>query len=137
MKNILGKFTIIGFIMLIILSIMSINYTVQAADGGIDWSSADKFIEEGKKSEAGGLEAEDLTEIGASFTSIGTVLTYIGAGVVVAAMAYMGILYMISPPEKQAKLKQQLLGLVIAAAVIFGAYYIWRIVVNLLTDVVG
>jgi len=96
----------------------------------VDFSKAKTFIEEGQ-SNAG---INDLSAIGTEFSTIGNILRFIGAGIIVAATAYMGILYMISPPERQAKLKQQLIGLVVSAVVIFGGYYIWKIIATALDD---
>lgn len=96
----------------------------------VDFSKAQTFIDEGQ-SNAG---INDLSAIGNEFSTIGNILRFIGAGVIVAATAYMGILYMISPPERQAMLKQQLIGLVVAAVVIFGGYYIWKIITTALDD---
>jgi hypothetical protein len=112
----------------ICLSIIYANFAM-----AIDFGDADKFIEKG--SENAGIG--DLSNIGSEFTEIGNVLKYIGAGIIVAATAYMGILYMISPPERQAKLKQQLIGLVVSAVVIFGGYYIWKILATVLDGIMG
>lgn len=49
--------------------------------------------------------------------------------------AYMGIKNLVSTPETRGKLKQQLIGLVVSGVVIFGAYYIWRAVINLMIDI--
>ena len=43
----------------------------------------------------------------------------------------MGIKYFISSPEEQAKLKGQLIGVVVSAVVIFGAYSIWKMAVSI------
>ncbi len=94
----------------------------------VDFKKAQKFIDEGQ-SNAG---ISNLGTIGKEFSEIGNILRFIGAGIIVAATAYMGILYMISPPERQAKLKQQLIGLVVAAVVIFGGYYVWQIITTAL-----
>jgi hypothetical protein len=64
------------------------------------------------------------------FVGLGQILTMVGAGVLVAVTAYMGIKYLTSGPEAQAKLKTQLIGVVVSAMVIFGAYFIWSTVVN-------
>lgn len=62
---------------------------------------------------------------------LGQILTTIGAGVMVAVITYMGIKYLTSGPEAQAKLKTQLIGVVVSGVVIFGAYTIWSIVVKI------
>lgn len=130
MKIRINKFVSLTLLMLICFLLLYMSYSVDA----VDFSMADEFIEAGRSSTTG---LSDLSSIGTEFTSIGQILTYIGSGVLVGAMAYMGILYIISPPEKQAKLKQQLIGLVVSAVVIFGAYYIWKFIVELLENVIG
>lgn len=114
MKKHIMKIMIIAVISVVIIS----NFAL-----AIDFGDADSFIEKGTAN----AKISDLTEISNQFTALGNVLRFVGVGIVVAATAYMGILYMISPPEKQAKLKQQLIGLVVSAVVIFGGYYIWKI----------
>ena len=54
----------------------------------------------------------------------------IGAGVMVAVTTYMGIKYLTAGPEAQAKLKVQLIGVVVSGMVIFGAYSIWKLVMQ-------
>lgn len=99
----------------------------------LDFSKADAFITKGKS----GQGIQDISEIGNDFADIGKVLVYIGAGILVGGLAYLGIMYMISPPEKQGKLKQQLIGLLVAGIVIFGAYSIWSILVKILAGTIG
>lgn len=127
MKNKLISLTLL---MILCLFLTYMNFSVNA----VDFTMADDFIEAGRTSTTG---IKDLSEIGGEFSDIGQILRYIGAGILVGAMAYMGILYIVSPPEKQAKLKQQLIGLVVSAVVIFGAYYIWKFIVELLEDTIG
>lgn len=121
MKKHVIKILIITLILLISFA----NFSL-----AIDFSKADEFIKKGlQKANEDNISVE---EVGKEFAAIGKSLRVIGAGTVVIATAYMGILYMISPPERQAKLKQQLIGLVVAAIVIFGGYYIWQMVTTAL-----
>lgn len=87
---------------------------------------ANKFITEGS-SNVGSINYDKITD---QFSGIGSILTTIGAGVMVAVVTYMGIKYLTSGPEAQAKLKVQLIGVVVSGVVIFGAYTIWKIVVS-------
>lgn len=112
-------------ILTIVLNIMSIfNYEVF----GLSYSS---MKEQTKKFlEVGNASAKDIStdEITAEFVPLGQLLTSIGAGVLIAVTIYMGIKYLTSGPEAQGKLKQQLIGVVVSAVVIFGAYGIWKTV---------
>ena len=42
----------------------------------------------------------------------------------------MGIKYLTAGPDAKAKLKNQLIGVVVSGVVIFGAYYIWKLVIS-------
>lgn len=94
----------------------------------------DDFMEMGKKQveEKGG--ATVATDIATPFVGLGQILTMVGAGTMVAVTAYMGIKYITASPEGQAKLKQQLIGLVVSGIVIFGAYGIWSIVLRIVSQ---
>ena len=61
------------------------------------------------------------------------ILTAIGVIVLIAVTIIMGIKYMFATPEEAAKLKQQLIGLVVSSVVVLGAAAIWKIVYNLLS----
>ena len=120
---------ILSFSMLLItiVNIMSMcGYTVAAADYDTMIKQAGDFITHGEKQAAdSGIQVGDITS---EFTELGKILTTIGAGVMVAVTTYMGIKYITAGPEAQAKLKQQLIGVVVSGVVIFGAYGIWQIV---------
>lgn len=123
--KIIVKVLKIAIVLTIILNFMSIfNYTVQATTYGEWMNQASGFIGAGE-SQTSGI---DISKITSSFSEIGKFLTTIGAGVLVAVTTYMGIKYVTASPESQAKLKQQLIGVVVSAIVIFGAYGIWKIV---------
>ena len=73
----------------------------------------------------------DTSNIAKEFSGLGQILTMIGAGVMVAVTTYMGIKYLTAGPEAQAKLKTQLIGVVVSGVVIFGAYGIWKLVIEI------
>lgn len=59
-----------------------------------------------------------------------------GASIVVTvATVVMGIKYMVANPEGKAKLKQQLIGLVVSTIVIWGAQGIWALIVTFLESI--
>ena len=95
-------------------------------------SDATDFITAGQNT-AGDLDGV-ATEVTNNFSGLGQFLTMIGAGVMVAVVSYMGIQYIISPPDKQAALKQQLIGVVVAGIVIFGAYGIWKAILGIVSN---
>lgn len=128
-----GNFKVITKIIFCILAIYLICsslYIVKASDGdtllGNMTGQADNFINKGSQA----ANNINYTKISDEFKGLGQILTMIGAGVLVAVTTYMGIKYLTAGPEAQAKLKVQLIGVVVSAIVIFGAYSIWKIVIT-------
>lgn len=93
-------------------------------------SSAEDFLNEGKKNQ---LISDD--KIINAVLPVGQMLTGIGVAVLFGALVVLGIKYMVADPQQKAKLKQQLIGLVISGVVIFGAYTIWSIAYNFFEDI--
>lgn len=110
-----------------ILIILCYHTTANAATLTEMTKSAEKFISKGAAS-AGNINYSGVTK---EFIGIGQILTTIGAGVMVAVVTYMGIKYLTAGPEAQAKLKIQLIGVLVSGMVIFGSYTIWKIVVQI------
>ena len=125
--------TVIFVLMILFYSFFSIM-PVYATEK-LDFGKADDFITRGQEKQ--GISEGDLKQMGDDFSELGKVLVYIGAAVLVGGLAYIGIMYMVSPPEKQGKLKQQLIGLLLAGVVIFGAFSIWKIIVTILANTIG
>lgn len=76
---------------------------------------------------------ENSPDVGGSLDqvfSIGSILTTLGIAVMLGVTAYMGIKYLTSGPEAKGKLKGQLIGVVVSGVVIFGSYYIWKLVID-------
>lgn len=90
----------------------------------IDW------LDKGKKEGERQIDKIGITDI---LRPIIEILTAIGVIVLVAVTIIMGIKYMFATPEEAAKLKQQLIGLVVSSVVVLGAAAIWKIVYNLLS----
>ncbi len=124
------KIMIIGFMAILFLSFWNFNDVY-----AIDLESLEKdstgFLDIGKEN-AGDLKPieEAVTK---NFMGLGQILTMVGAGVMVVVISYMGIKYLVSPPDKQAALKQQLIGVVVAGIVIFGAYGIWSAILRVVS----
>ena len=66
----------------------------------------------------------------AQIVDIGSILTTVGVAVMLGVTSYMGIKYLTAGPDAKAKLKTQLIGVVVSGVVIFGAYYIWKLVIS-------
>lgn len=118
-----------GIILIMVLMVtftMLFTTTVKAETFGEMQEKASAFISAGQ-AKAGDIQYSQVTE---EFVGLGQILTTIGAAIMVAVVTFMGIKYLTAGPEAQAKLKVQLIGVVVAGVVIFGAYTIWSIVVN-------
>ncbi len=122
--KILKKTLLIFLVAAICLSFMA---PISRAGSALD--RANKFIAKGKASASGAKGAVD--EMSNQMLPIINLLVNIGAGVMVAVVTYMGIKYFTSTPDAQAKLKQQLIGVCVAGVVIFGAFGIWKMTLNI------
>lgn len=126
------KFFMSFIIINIFIIIISFNqFEVKATSLKDMEDSASSFIKNGSDQFSNKpISTDKITD---QFVGLGQALTMIGAGIMVAVTSYMGIKYMISPPDKQAALKQQLIGLVVAGIIIFGAYGIWKAVIKVVS----
>ena len=85
-------------------------------------SSAGSFLDKGK-----GNQKIDTGSMKNVFGPMASIMLGIGIFVLVGVTIVMGIKYVFATPEEAAKLKQQLIGLVVSAVVIFGAVGIWTL----------
>ena len=81
----------------------------------------------------GGTTGVKGEQLGGIVMPIVNILTAIGVIVLVGVTMIMGIKYMFATPEEAAKLKQQLIGLVVSAVVILGATAVWKIVYQMVS----
>lgn len=94
------------------------------------FTKANGFI--GRGSSGGTIGDDDLA---GPAVKIGQLLMGIATVVLFIVTIVMAIKYMVAEPQEQAKLKTQLVGLAISAAVIFGAFTIWQVSVKIMTSV--
>ena len=116
MKNVWKRIISILIVTVCLIGIFSIENRVSA----VSLKEMATDIEDFKK--AGDKLTVNTGEMEKEFAGLGKILTTI---------TYMGIKYFISSPEEQAKLKGQLIGVVVSAVVIFGAYSIWKMAVSI------
>lgn len=123
-----GKIAKISLLMLILFVVISAFNFVRAEESLLTKmeTQADTFLQTG--AEQSNISTSNIAK---EFSGLGQILTMIGAGVMVAVTTYMGIKYLTAGPEAQAKLKTQLIGVVVSGVVIFGAYGIWSIVIKI------
>lgn len=124
-----GKIAKISLLMLILFVVISAFNIVKAEEQDLLTkmeTQAKDFLSEGANQS--NIKTSNIAK---EFSGLGQILTMIGAGVMVAVTTYMGIKYLTAGPEAQAKLKTQLIGVVVSGVVIFGAYGIWSIVIKI------
>ena len=109
-------------ISIIILVIVFIPNCSRAVDFSLDdiFKKGEDFITKGSET-----QVVDENDIYDTILPIARALVAVGSLVIALATGIMAIKYLMSGPEKKAELKGQLVGLVIATVVIFGAQAIW------------
>lgn len=125
---------------LIITFFLILNFTSFALAGDntdISGKGANDIISAGSKWLSLG-STDDNTSV-MSFANqlvgIGQVLVAIGTATILIITAIMAIKWITATPDKQAKLKQQLIGLVVSIIVIFGAVGIWNVVRGIMGNI--
>lgn len=98
------------------------------ADGISD--DAESFLQ---ASQSGG-SVGDTGKMKGAIVDISGLLMGIGIIVSVIVAAVLGIQFMIGGAEEQAKVKESIIPYVCGCIVIFGASFIWKIVVNILNQ---
>lgn len=120
---------------MIIFLVVNIVFTniVRAGDLDSVVDEATGFIDKGKElfGSSSGISTGSLTE---PIKPIAQALRTIGIGIILCIGAFMGIKWITAKPDEQAKLKQQSIGLLVAAIVVIGAFTIWEIVLNIVSQ---
>ena len=118
--------TILLFIMLIFI----ISEPIFAFDLGGILSSGKNFINNGESQ-----NKVDVNKIADIMKPIAGALLGIGTVVIVSVATIVGIKYMTASPDEKGKLKTQLIGLVVSAIVLYGAYGIWSMAYRFMYDI--
>lgn len=127
----------IGFI-IIIIAICNCFFLIDsnAAGGGSSpsgssiISAASNFIGTGSN-QANGVTTTGVTSV-LSFAA--SVVATIGMFILVIATLILGIQYLTANPQRQAGLRAQMVGLLWASVVVFGAYGIWNLLVTIVAS---
>lgn len=132
MGKIIGKKVILIIVLLMVVSFIIPNDSF-ALDAML--KQANDFVSTGQNNATkDGVKPDDIAK---EFVPLGQLLSIIGMGVMIAATTFMGIRYLTASPEGQAKLKEQLIGLVVAGIVVFGAYHIWSLALDIVQKFEG
>lgn len=133
MKKIMISF----FIILITIFTFTFNSNVYAqtsldgSTGTIDdiMSGADSFVNEGESN-----VSIDENLLGETAGFLYNMLLAFGIITAVIVGSVLGIKYMIGSVEEKAEYKQTLLAYLISCVVVFGAFGIWKLVINILSS---
>lgn len=118
---------------IIIIAVLLINIFPSKAFS--DWvGDAENFLGAGKNDEENnktivGINQELLNE---ASSNIYNILSSIGMIISVIVGLILGIIYMMSSAVDKAKVKESLMPYLVGSFVIFGAFGIWKIVINTL-----
>lgn len=123
------KIILLTLVIMLLSGIINVSYANTLSFDSVV-QEANDWIARGEASGSGTINVNEITSI---ITPIAQALTVVGVGILLIVAAVMGIKWITANPEEQAKLKQQSIGLVVAAAVILGAYTIWKIALNIVS----
>lgn len=135
------KIIIISFALLIGISSTTFAANTIVAtpkDGVLVAAGMGEILDAGREfRKAGQYKEEGLTieYFAGEFAGIGSILVSIGVAVLVIVISIMGIKWITAKPDKKAQLKQQFVGVVVAAIVLFGAVGIWQLVQDIMEQV--
>lgn len=126
MKN---KF-IFTMIFVVLLTSIFIDNIVYAENSGLSQiiSGGDEFMEKGSKNSEIIFDKEKMKN---TSNTIANILIAIGTVIAVIVSSILGIKFMIGSVEEKAQIKEALVPFVIGCIVIFGAFTIWKIFVNI------
>ena len=129
---------IIIFIIMLLMVFTINSYAADSLSCNSIESSASDFRKMGEEA-AGNLSGVTTSEITSPIVSIVKMLTTAGILVVGIVMVILGIQWVMAKPspEEQAKLKKKFVGLAVSAGVLFGAYTIWSVIVEIMDSIDG
>ncbi len=122
---------IVAFIIIFILLFTSSCYTKAFSLKNVI-TGGDDFIEDGKKGEtpiSDGSYKESLTD------PLYNILLLIGIAIAVIVGVVLAIQFMVGSVEEKSKIKESLIPYFVGCAVVFGAFGIWKFVINILNGV--
>lgn len=130
MVKAVGNFILKIIFLMIVFQIIFVPISNVEASNFIDdiISQGDTFLQEGKNNQNGTLNQEQLKD---SVNQVYTILLGIGVALSVGVAAVLGIKFMIGSVEEQAKVKETLLPYGLGCIIVFSAFAIWKIVIEL------
>ena len=95
-------------------------------------TAGDNFISVGEAADSGEVDDDKLTQ---NIQEIYNALLALGVVVSVIIGALLGIKFLVGSVEEQAKTKELLMPYAVGCIVVFGAFGIWKILINVLSKV--
>lgn len=133
MNKLIKNFMRLIMIAIVVLTIgTNLSYAMQMDDTDTMMEKAKKWLD------AGQTDGETLmpdSDVQGFVIPIARTLVAFATGVLTCVTIAMAIKYMMATPDQQAKLKQQLIGLVVSTIVIYGAQGIWALMYNFMDSV--
>ena len=114
------------FLFLIIIVLIYPN-KVQAVNPDSIMSGADNFLNIGDTS-----LAMDYSQLDEASDFIYNILLGISLVIAVVVGMFLGIKFMVASSEEKAEIKESLVPYVISCVVIFGAFTIWKLIINII-----
>lgn len=127
----------VGYIFKIIIIIMIFQFMFIPISNAGFWDdikdSADSFVENGKNNASEtGVNQDDVDD---AIGKIYNILLALGVALSVIVGAALGIKFMMGSIEEQAKVKEMLMPYATGCIVTFGAFGIWKLVIELLGNI--
>lgn len=127
---------IMSIVIKIIIVLLIIGMTFIPISNASSWdeifSTGDEFLEEGQKQQTTGNQTViDETKMQELSNRLYSILFNLGVALSVIVGAVLGIRLMWGSIEQKAKVKEILIPYIIGCIVVFGAFGIWRLIVNI------
>lgn len=126
-----SKLLIVTFLILVI-NMIFFNINKVQAEGITDViSGGDSFLKSGEEDKKNKKDSLDTTKLQDTSNVIYNILLLAGMVTAVVISGILGIKFMIGSAEEKAQIKDALIPFVIGCIVIFGAFGIWKIFINI------
>ncbi len=129
--NILKKLIIFFIITVLFVNILS-SYAFASSTLDNIVSDGDSFISAGKMKADGNISEEELKGFSSTIYSV---LLIIGTILAIIVGLILGIKFIAGSVEEQADVKKMLVPYVIGVVVVFGAFTIWKLLVDILQTI--
>lgn len=121
---------LVSILFIVIIMFVVCQPILAQFDAGQVLGDGKNFIEKGQSG-----NKIDVNSIANIMKPVAGVLLGIGTVVIIAVGLIIGMKYMTASPDAKGKLKTQLIGLVVATIVLYGAYGIWSIAYSFMTEI--